>query len=113
MLDFWENHLKFYFTNEEQVLLPLMKRTQPSTHRFLTDHAYIQNLVSRITDKDIDINKGAADLTHRIDDHIRFEERELFPMLEQQLTAHQLSEIGAILNHEVACPYYKPEFWKN
>ncbi|MCH7513544.1 MAG: hypothetical protein IH947_06315 [Bacteroidetes bacterium] len=77
MLDFWENQLKFYFTNEEQVL-PLMKRTQPSTHRFLTDHAYIQNLVSRITDKDIDINKGAADLTHRIDDHIRFEKGNCF-----------------------------------
>ena len=75
MLDFWENQLKFYFTNEEQVLLPLMKRTQPSTHRFLTDHAYIQNLVSRITDKDNDINKGAADLTHRIDDHIRFDRK--------------------------------------
>jgi hemerythrin-like domain-containing protein len=60
------------------------------------------------TDSEIDL---FARLLH---DHIRFEERELFPHIEKKLTQSELNEIASKLNHTSACPAkWNNEFWKD
>ena len=45
--------------------------------------------------------------------HIRFEERELFPSLETQLSPSQLAEVKEKLDkHSVSCEIWTEEFWR-
>ena len=46
-----------------------------------------------------------------VDDHIRFEERVLFPHLQQKLSDAELEKIGGQLVHEPFVDEYEDEFW--
>ena len=55
------------------------------------------------------------DLAEMIERHIRFEERELFPYLENILSLEQLQNIGAILlkeENESCALKHEDEFWR-
>jgi len=67
------------------------------------------------------LSDGSADdakmslmrLANLIDDHIRYEERKLFPHLEKVLSGKQLEEIGKKLNAQ-PCPLtddFEDQFW--
>jgi hemerythrin-like domain-containing protein len=57
-------------------------------------------------------NEGALlDLASFIEQHIRFEERELFPHLERTLTTIQLQESSQQLVHAPVCKIWHEEFW--
>ena len=43
---------------------------------------------------------------------MRYEERVLFPHLEEKLTDEQLEEIGKQISVEAIKDYYEDEFWK-
>lgn len=43
--------------------------------------------------------QALRELGERLESHIRFEERELFPMIEQALPDHELARLGAAVAH--------------
>ena len=54
-------------------------------------------------------------LADAVDNHVRYEERELFPHLENVLTEEQLKEIGSKLQttaNAVCNDEFTDEFWK-
>ena len=57
-----------------------------------------------------EVRAGAAhpetvrEIGERLEEHIRLEERELFPMIEESLSAEALVEVGARLEAEEADP---------
>lgn len=87
MADFparWNGELEPHFTEEEQVLLPrlLSGGADALAGRLVEDHAGLRALSARI------IGGDAAALPEfglLLADHVRFEERELFPHYEQLL----------------------------
>jgi hemerythrin-like domain-containing protein len=106
---FWQEELKTHFQQEEGVLMPLMPN-DPLLQRMMEEHQEIEALL-HINEQiaDVDLLGKIADL---LDQHIRFEERQLFPHIETQLTPEQLNEVGGKLNGaKTACSKWAEEFW--
>lgn len=110
--DFWNNHLESHFKNEEDLLLPLMVNGNQRT-QFMREHALIKNQINKIKESQINIQNQAIELGQLINDHIRFEERILFPWLEKTLTNDQLIKIGKSLKDNSTVHCFYPEFWKS
>jgi len=100
-LDFLADHELSHFALEEPVLLPAVPDGDVGrrlAQRVLDDHAYLRGALERVRRSD-----AAWDLEFlhavgaRLRDHVRMEERELFPYLERTLDAATLDEIGARL----------------
>ena len=75
------NELDPHFRIEEQTFLPLLKspETQALLQRTLTDHRQLRGLLTGLQQNDVEtLNNFGKYLTA----HVRFEERELFPVIE-------------------------------
>ena len=109
---FWKNHIKPHFFQEEKILLPYMKEDNPLRQRLIDEHEHIRELVLGL-DEEAD-KRSLTILCDLLDNHIRFEERELFVYLEQNLHPEQLKEIYIKLadhpvDHSVE---WKHPFWE-
>jgi hemerythrin-like domain-containing protein len=80
----YANELELHFQFEEVSLLPLLRstETQPLVERALADHQQLRGLINALRQNDAEAldNFGKC-----LSAHIRFEERELFPVLENLL----------------------------
>lgn len=109
---FWENHLKDHFREEEELLFNLLdddlSRQGKSEHRMLEQR--LQHLNHYEHEAAADYLSFAELLTN----HIRFEERTLFPHLEASLPEPILKQAGEVLNGVHHVPFvdnYPDEFW--
>jgi hemerythrin-like domain-containing protein len=110
--EFWENYLESHFNNEEQLLLPLLNDKKLIT-QFLDQHNQIRQLIDCIRTSTNNIQNNSLELAQQINNHIRFEERVLFPWLEKTVSKEELDRIGKCLgDNEIGAHYFKPEFWK-
>ena len=76
----------------------------------IKEHAQIRDLVISLNKKP-DSN-SLKTLSEFINNHIRFEERDLFPYAEKTLTPEQLNEVYNDLPNELHCDTeWKDEFW--
>jgi iron-sulfur cluster repair protein YtfE (RIC family) len=98
-LDFYEREGSRHFRAEEEWLLPALARhtgvDDPAIVRVLTEHVDLRGRgqdLERSTDPDPAMLR---ELGERLESHIRFEERVLFPMIEETLPADELERLGA------------------
>ena len=99
----WNDDLVWHFREEEEVILPVLSRhMEPSAHpdirRMLDDHAWLRNALGLLgqhkdgspshLDRDLLVATG-----QRLHDHVRLEERRIYPILQEMLTAEELEEI--------------------
>jgi hemerythrin-like domain-containing protein len=96
-----------HFRHEEEWVLPRFLRHVPEDHpmvlRLLTDHVALHAMVYLVgcaAESGDDLTRPLSELADRLEAHIRFEERELFPRVEATLSATELDEIGRAL-HEI------------
>jgi hemerythrin-like domain-containing protein len=110
--DFWDNSLSSHFDNEEKLFLNFITDTE-LRERFLSEHKQIRALYQDIKNEKIDIVEKAKRFGILINDHIRFEERILFPWLQENLTSVELKQIGASLHDSDVCSHeFSPRFWE-
>lgn len=87
-VEFWDQHGRHHFQVEEEVLLPIWAEHGPHDHpavaRVLTDHVAIRRDAARIRGGEATLG-DLHELGDRLDRHVRFEEKELFPLIEQTL----------------------------
>ena len=88
---FWANHIKSHFNDEETVLVKFLPADNPLVLQMFEEHAQIRDLIISL-DKEPDFGSLQL-LADFINNHIRFEERELFAFAEKTLTPEQLDEI--------------------
>jgi hemerythrin-like domain-containing protein len=100
-LDFFEREGARHFRAEEDLLLPAFARhtdvDDVAIVRVLTEHVDLRGLtqdLERSTDPD---PAALRELGERLESHIRFEERVLFPMIEEALPVDELERLGAAL----------------
>lgn len=112
---FWLNHIKPHFKDEEEVLVKFLPADNSLVQQMIKEHAQIRDLVISL-DKKPDSDSLQL-LSEFINNHIRFEERVLFPYAEKTLTPEQLNEIYNDLPNELDCDTdpttigWKDEFW--
>jgi len=95
---FWKNHLEEHFREEEQILAPYLPGDNVLLQQMLEEHQQIEATIH--------INENIPDATllgnlaQAIDDHIRFEERQLFPYAEKMIPENELNLIYEGLSKE-------------
>jgi hemerythrin-like domain-containing protein len=99
-LDFYEREGARHFRAEEELLLPAFARytgvDDPAIARVLTEHVDLRGRgqdLERSADPD---PATLRELGERLESHIRFEERVLFPMMEEALPDDELERLGAV-----------------
>lgn len=109
---FWENHLQKHFEEEETLLFILMQDSL--VEEAIAEHKHIRQLLAvSVTTEPID-SKQLNILVDTLDNHIRFEERVLFPHMEEKLSEEKLAELGSRLQnlHPIReKDDYPDEFW--
>ncbi len=112
-LYFWDQDLHRHFRAEEAILF--IERNDSYCQRAINEHREIEQLLKNIRTTPAEANLLEL-LATKVDDHIRFEERELFPHLENSLTPEQLTIIGSALRELHSSrntENYSDEFWSN
>ncbi|MDQ5894526.1 MAG: hypothetical protein QG596_787 [Actinomycetota bacterium] len=98
-LEFWRSEGENHFRIEEEVLTPGAGLPGPLAEeglaRMRVEHIRIRGLVSYLSDE-VEPEK-LRELGQALADHVRFEERELFPLIEKSLSAEQLDHLGALI----------------
>ena len=102
----WQTHLSDHFLAEEDLLVPLADsdETRALTSRMLTEHATITALIGSIRDNPASSSDLILELSRELVSHIRFEERSLFPALENEVPAERLREVGRQLERADRTP---------
>jgi hemerythrin-like domain-containing protein len=92
---FWQHHMKPHFMEEESILFAPV--ADDKVQQALDEHASITRQIKSLHAAEEDIVARLSALADMVDDHVRYEERELFPHLEQVLSKEQLISIGEAL----------------
>ena len=108
---FQEVHLMPHFREEEELLF--VDKSDELVAQALAEHAKIFAAITAISSSETITVAQLENLANLVDNHIRFEERTLFPHLEQKFPPQKLQEIGMILeqNHVAVKDDYADEFW--
>ncbi len=96
---FWEAE-RHHFRLEEELLLPHWAAHAEidvtAVQRMLADHLVIRGEALRLARGGVSLDDLHA-LGTRLHDHVRFEERELFPLIEEALDPEALDALGSAL----------------
>jgi hemerythrin-like domain-containing protein len=119
ILQFWQDDLLKHFEAEEQVLVPFAKPytiIEPLITRMLLEHQQIVLLINRINNEaraeQLETIKEFAD---KLEQHIRFEERELFEQMQLSLSAEDMSVLNFAFSAQTEkdfCVRYPDKFWE-
>jgi hemerythrin-like domain-containing protein len=97
-LRFWREHGALHFRVEEDVMLPgaapEVDPADPAVVRVLTDHVEIRSRVGDLDGRSIPEVEELNSLGELLNDHVRHEERVLFPLIEERLSAARLDVLA-------------------
>ena len=111
---YWQQNLQPHFREEEKILFAPIKDRQ--VQRAINEHKQIRRQIEGLANNlaKIDIQKNLGRIADMVDDHVRYEERTLFPHLEKKLNKEQLKNIGEQIQKQYSSPLidqYEDEFW--
>ena len=109
---FLQQHLQPHFREEENILFAPIKDNQ--VQRAINEHKCIKLLIEGLADSENNEQKNLVKIADMVDEHVRYEERELFPHLERKLSKEQLESIGNLIqkNHSSSLQgHYEDQFW--
>lgn len=105
---FWENHLVPHFKDEEKWLFS--NADDVLVKQALDEHIVLMRLFTSMTDENTLPNFD--EVANLLDNHVRFEERVLFPHLEKNMSESELEIVGNALHKHAACANdYSDQFW--
>ncbi len=100
-LEFWRSHGILHFRVEEEVLLPgwalHAEVDREAVARMLEDHLEIRREALRLAERPLPLDE-LHELGRRLAEHVRFEERELFEMIEEALEPEELDGLAAAID---------------
>ncbi len=113
-VQYFKTHFLLPHFREEEVFL-FASLNDKWVKKAIEQHKQINNLISKLSNNiEANSNEQLEKLANLVDDHVSYEERQLFPHMEKTLSDEQLEAIGKQLNDEHALPLkdeYKDEFW--
>jgi hemerythrin-like domain-containing protein len=107
-LNAWAREIQPHFRLEEELLLPELARrldpADPLIVRTLTEHVALRRAVRELARAAEEQQREVAGwIGQALDDHIRFEERVLFPAVEEALAGSLLESLGRELGSVSYC----------
>lgn len=106
----WKAHFAPHFQKEETELVPVLEAAHPMIKQMLDEHIVIRDQFTVV--KQEPAVATLESLAQLINDHIRFEERQLFPLIEQTATPEQMKAIEqSLAGTQHVCDPWRDEFW--
>lgn len=111
---FWKNILKAHCQEEEVIVKRLLPKDDVNFIRIHEEHQLIEAIIGLINEQKNLNTSLIATLQQDLTDHIRWEERELFPYLQTVADPEELADIGRLLEHDLKEPVdeFEPAFWE-
>lgn len=116
VLSVYENDLEPHFKQEEELVFELLPSGDKMRIEAFTQHHNISSIYTSLKNQqdNTDEEKLLNRFEQELNDHIRFEERELFPHIEKTAEPDKLKEAGKLIDdlhqgHE--CLIWDDEFW--
>jgi|GEM_PF-199580 len=105
--DFFNVHLLKHFRAEEEALFPLMREAIPQSELMIEeltkDHERMRSAMAEL-EKGTGLGKLIFDVGDLLERHIRREERELFPLFEEQIGAEEAAAVGEKIKQILGMP---------
>ena len=117
ILHIWNGMLEHHFRQEEQTITNKILKSDKGNefvNQLIDDHEKFRRLI-----KKIEVDMANAQIIEEfallLNQHIRFEERQLFPLFEQEAGLEKLQEVGRFLkeHHNPSCEVWPNQFWKS
>lgn len=89
---FFHSDLLPHFAVEEEVVFPVLGNEHPLVHRAITEHRRLSRLFQQEGDPQTILSR----IEDELEAHIRFEERVLFPVVQEQATPEELDRIDRV-----------------
>ena len=105
---FFAEHLTPHFAEEENVLFPILGNENALVERAVGEHRELEKLFAN----DSNVEQSLREISVLLDKHVRFEERELFEVIQRSATDDQLAVLA---QHDAPQPFCDNEsdpFWK-
>lgn len=107
---FLDHHFIPHFKEEEEFLFKPVQ--DEIVQKAIDDHQNIKALINELIDDEKSATHDQfATLADMVDAHVRYEERILFPHIEEVLTTEQLEIIGKKIPAEPLLDNYADDFW--
>ncbi len=104
---FWDNHLEQHFREEERLLFPILGNDHPLIKEVLSQHEEIENRIKNMQAS----AEFLMDFKTLLDNHIRFEEREVFMKIQEEATQEELQKIKELHKEINFVENTEDEFW--
>lgn len=105
---FCENYLQTHFHNEEKLIFPILGEKNEMVKKALAEHRRLMRLFA---DRE-EIEKSLNRIEEELERHIRFEERILFPKVQEAATSEQMAFIAAVHDEKAFVDNTDDEFWR-
>jgi iron-sulfur cluster repair protein YtfE (RIC family) len=105
---FYMKHLLPHFELEEEYIFPVLKTDHELVRKALADHRRLRRLFNQRIN--VEMNLGLIE--EELEAHIRFEERILFPEVQEKASPEQLAKINEIHSEAEFTENEKDIFWK-
>ena len=104
---FWNHHLENHFKEEEERIFSILSGDNPRIKQALSEHKRLKKHFTIWEDPE----KNLGQIEEELEKHIRFEERILFPVIQEKATAEQLEAIATHADREKFVENDKDPFW--
>ena len=85
----FKNHILFLLNEEEQYIFPILGNKHKLVKKALSNHRRLKRLFNEMEN----IERALYQIEEELEQHIRFEERELFPLIQELATPEELKKI--------------------
>lgn len=115
LLKCWQQEIQPHFEQEENSLIPALQ-TYPEGKNYadaiLRDHELWRTAMTHLEQANV-THRLLGDLADQLEQHVRFEERIVFPSMESNLSAEQLQQLKLQDDqHSAICNTYPNKFWE-
>jgi hypothetical protein len=104
--DYWDRHGRSHFRAEEEILFPAYAAYAdpyaPMIAKLLCDHVAIRHQAQALFADTAPDLAALHELGRLLTEHVRSEERELFPLIEATLPPRELAALGSALEQATA-----------
>ena len=110
---FYETNLLQHFMEEERFVFPLLPDNEPLKIKALKDHLLLRTLATLI-EQNFDLENNIESFAVALNDHIRFEERELFAYMQANLNEEEIKKITKFTGNEKVDfdSKWQDQFWR-
>jgi hemerythrin-like domain-containing protein len=103
----YEEVLKPHFDFEENKVFTFLPEENKLRKIALKQHNEINEIV-----QNLNVLKDCKRFADRLRKHIRFEERELFELIQTHVAPEELDQLNGVWEENMSCMYWEDAFWK-